>query len=180
MDKQFTQDWWKRTLADSEKLALWLQKLQRTEISGYTDHIEFMKSFKVTDREKLILTNIAEDEQKHSNLLIAMFNERGIPVVSNGEESTYWAEVLEGVDSVSAYCAANYFGEALAAYRFEVIHEMPETPSDIKEVIGKVLPDEIFHRETLSRMAGEEAMAAMKARHDAAYERLLNGRKITK
>ena len=157
-----------------------VQKLQRTEISGYTDHIDFMQNFKVTDRERLILTNIAEDEQKHSNLLIAMFDDRGIPVVSKGEESSYWAAVLAGIDSVPSYCAANYFGEALAAYRFEIIHEMPETPSDIKEVIGKVLPDEIFHRETLSRMAGEEVMASMKAIHDAAYERLLHGSKIIK
>lgn len=173
MDKQFTEDWWKRCLADTSKMTLWLQKLQRTEISGYTDHINFMANYAVTDRERTILTNIAEDELKHSNLLIDLFADRKITVVPVGEESSYWLEVLAGVNSVGSYCSANYFGEALAAYRFEIIHSMSETPSDIREVIGKVLPDEIFHRETLSRMAGDEELAAMKLKHDAAYERLI-------
>jgi rubrerythrin len=178
-DAEFTKDWWRRCLADNTKLTLWLQKLQRTEISGYWDHKEYLAQadvgiIKISDRERMILTNIAEDEKKHSDILVQLFEERGIAVVPNGPDSTYWEDMLADVPTFAHYCAANYFGEALAAFRFEIIAEMPETPEDIKSFIRKALPDEIFHRETLQRLAGEEVLAEMKKRHDDAYNRLVN------
>lgn len=127
----------------------------------------------VSEREALILTNIANDEKKHSDILIELFQERKIELVKVGPDSTYWEEMLAYVPSTAHYCAANYFGEALAAFRFEVIAEMPETPEDIKGFIRKALPDEIFHRETLRRLAGEEVLVEMKQRHDEALARLL-------
>ena len=169
---KFTQDWWVRTVNDPERLTLWLQKLQRTELSGYQDHIDFMEKFTITDRDRRILTNIAEDELTHSNLLIDLFWGRNIPVVAVGATSTYWDEILAKVNTVEDYCAANYFGEALASYRFEIILGMKETPGDIKEVISRVLPDEIFHRETLMRLAGDEVIERMRVHHDEAYSRL--------
>lgn len=171
-DIEFTKDWWTRTVADNDKLTKWLQKLQRTELGGYQDHIDYMSTHEVTDRERKILTNIAEDELVHSGLLVAMFEERGIAVVPEGVQSTYWDDVLTDVSSTAEYCAANYFGEALASYRFELILGMPNTPEDIRYVISRALPDEIFHRETLCRMAGEEAVAKIKVVHDAAYLKL--------
>ncbi len=176
-DIEFTKAWWVRVVSDNDRLVPWLQKLQRTELGGYTDHVDWMAKNAVTERERLILTNIAQDELKHSELLIDMFNDRGIEVVTDGPQSTYWSEVLATVQDTSDYCAANYFGEALASYRFEIILSMDETPADIRYVIGRALPDEIFHRETLQRLAGEEALERMKVVHDAAYGRL-TGKKI--
>lgn len=169
---QFTKDWWVRTINDEAKLTAWLQKLQRTELGGYTDHIEYMANHEVSDRERAILTNIANDELTHSELLIDMMNERGIAIVPDGVQSAYWDELLAGVTSTADYCAANYYGEALAAYRFEIILGMPETPEDIRYVIGRALPDEIFHRETLQRLAGEATLAKYKQIHEDAYQRL--------
>lgn len=171
-DIEFTKAWWLRTVNDNERLIPWLQKLQRTELSGYQDHIDYMAAHEVTERERLILTNIAGDELIHSQLLIGLFADRGIPVVPEGVQSSYWDDVLANIDTTAEYCAANYFGEALASYRFEIILSMEETPSDIRYVIGRALPDEIFHRETLQRLAGEEAIAKIKAVHDEAYTRL--------
>lgn len=173
-DLEFTKDWWRRCIADNHKMTLWLQKLQRTELSGYTDHIEFMATHKISNREQLILTNIANDELKHSGLLIDLFADRKIEAVPVGEESSYWLDILKDVQTFEDYCAANYFGEALAAFRFDVIHSMPETPADIRELISKVLPDEIFHRETLQRLAGDDTLARMKLLHDVAYAKLIN------
>lgn len=169
---EFTKAWWERTVNDPAKLTKWLQKLQRTELSGYHDHVVFMAQNEVSDRERLILTNIANDEFKHSDLLIELFESRKIPVNPESDPSTYWDDVLSNVSSTAEYCAANYFGEALASYRFEIILGMPQTPSDIREVIGKVLPDEIFHRETLMRLAGEEAIEKIKVFHENAYKKL--------
>lgn len=173
LDIEFTQAWWTRCLANPEKLTAWLQKLQRTEIGGYTDHIKFMSENQVTDRERMILTNIANDELNHSNMLVELLTDRKIAVVADGEQSTYWSEVLGSVNGISEYCAANYYGEALAAWRFEVISDMTSTPSDIREFIRRALPDEIFHRETLQRLAGPTALTAVGLIHDQAYGKLV-------
>lgn len=171
---QFTKNWWLSCIADDAKMAKWLQKLQRTELGGYDDHINYMANNRqYTLREEAILTNIAHDELKHSGLLIILMNERKIQVEPVGVDSTYWEDIMKGVSSFKEYCGANYYGEALAAFRFEVIESMSETPSDIKEVIRKVLPDEIFHRETLQRLAGEETLTKMKIIHDTAYNKLI-------
>ena len=169
---EFTKQWWLRTINDPIKLTAWLQKLQRTELSGYTDHVDYMAANVVSDRERRILLNIAEDELKHSELLIDLMSVRGIEVVPDGEQSHYWDMVLANVSNTAEYCAANYFGEALAAYRFEIILGMQETPEDIRFVISKALPDEIFHRETLMRLAGDDAIQTIKAYHAAAYTKL--------
>jgi hypothetical protein len=170
---QFTKDWWLRCINDDAKMTKWLQKLQRTELGGYTDHIEYMaNNLQYTLREETILTNIAHDELKHSGLLIMLMNERNIKIEPVGIDSTYWKNILAGVSNFKEYCGANYYGESLAAFRFEVIESMPETPSDIREVIRKVLPDEIFHRETLQRLAGEETLVKMKIIHETAYNEL--------
>jgi hypothetical protein len=127
----------------------------------------------VSARERQILTNIAHDELHHSNMLVDLFADRKIAVVPDGVQSAYWDQVLGYVTSVPEYCAANYYGEALAAWRFEVIAEMPETPADIREFIRCVLPDEIFHRETLHRLAGEVALRIVGVVHEQAYGRLV-------
>lgn len=168
----FTKTWWGQCLADPLKMARWLQKLQRTELGGFTDHIEYMAANEVTDRERLILTNIANDELRHSGLICELLVDRNLPVVSEGEESAYWKEILSHVHDTRDYCAANYYGEALAAERFEIILGIAETPSDIRSVIGKALPDEIFHRETLMRLAGDEALAKFSEIHLRAFGKL--------
>ncbi len=41
----------------------------------------------------LILTNIANDENHHSDILIQLFEERGIELTPAGPDSTYWEEM---------------------------------------------------------------------------------------
>jgi hypothetical protein len=40
-DVDLTNRWWAECLVNPAKMNAWLQKLQRTEISGYDDHINF-------------------------------------------------------------------------------------------------------------------------------------------
>lgn len=163
---EYTKTWWHSCINDHAKMGAWLQKLQRTELGGYTDHIEFMDRNIVGAREKLILTNIAHDELKHSSFLIEVLIARNLEVKPEGPNSTYWDSILSHVNSVRQCCAANYYGEALASERFEIIRSIKETPWDVKAFIDFALPDEIFHRETLQRLAGEEALTKFKAYHD--------------
>lgn len=171
-DAEFTKNWWRNVLKDQTKLRKWLQKLQRTELEGYYDHHGFMAYTPVDERTRLILTNIAEDESKHSNMIVGLLSSRGWYTEPSGEASSYWDEILSHVGTVQEYCAANYYGEALAAFRFQCILDVEETPDDIRKLIEKVLPDEVFHRETLQRLAGQEALDKFEKICETAYANL--------
>lgn len=171
---EFTQDWWKRCLKDDAKLVRWLQKLENTEIGGFHDYVTAMGTYVLDARTHRIFANIASDEFKHSNLLLQLFQDRKIEPQSTNEEfvSSYWKTMNSHIVDLETYCAVNYLGESLAAFRFEVIAEMPETPSDIKYFLDKALPDEQFHRETLKRLCSEKVLVHIKAVHDDAVAAL--------
>lgn len=78
----------------------------------------------------------------------------------------------EHIVDLPTACAVNFFGESLAAYRFEIIQSMPETPSDIRTAFDIILPDEQFHRETLQRLSGEEALMKIRPVHELALAAL--------
>lgn len=171
---QFTQDWWKRCLKDEVKLTRWLQKLQNTEIGGFHDYQYAMSIYQLDERTRKIFSNIGSDEFKHSNLLLQLFEDRKIESKANDDEfvSSYWKTMNSHIVDLDTYCAVNYLGESLAAYRFEVIGEMPETPSDIKYFLDNALPDEQFHRETLKRLCSEEVLIHIQTVHDEAVAAL--------
>jgi hypothetical protein len=160
---EFTKNWWKNCVTDEAKLNRWLQKLQLTEIGGYYDYLQAFTRFEdvLDTRTVRIFSNIGEDEQKHSGLLLDLFEDRKIIPASNTDEamvSTYWATMNAAIIDLDTFCAVNYYGEGLAAFRFEILYDHPDTPSDVKEFIAKALPDETFHRETLHRLSSENAL----------------------
>jgi rubrerythrin len=167
---EFTQDWWRRCLKDDAKLVKWLQKLENTEIQGFHDYMHAMSTMVCDDRNNRIFSNIANDEFKHSQLLLQIFEDRKIEPQSTNQEiaSTYWKTMNAQIVDFDSFCAVNYLGESLAAFRFEVIAEMAETPSDIKQFLTIALPDEQFHRQTLKRMCSEETLVRIQAVHDEA------------
>lgn len=167
-----TQNWWRSVIADPQKFEAWIQKLYVTELSGYTDHLAYLaKQGLVPERSAQVLLNIAMDELKHSNILSNLMDSRKIPF-GNPPKSTYWATMNSAVQNLDQYCAVNHFGEELAAFRFEVIQSMPETPCDIKEALRIILPDEIFHRVTLEKLAGIDALEQMRETHNRALATL--------
>lgn len=171
-DVAFTTSWWGRTLKDEPKLILWLQKLQQTEIGGYDDYMGFIRQFQPEDRTHKIFTNIANDELKHSGLIVDLLESRGYCNSLDDLSSSYWGTMNTNIVDLQSAAAVNYFGEALAAFRFEVIAEHKDTPADIRELLGIVLPDEQFHRETLKRLAGNDLLESMAEKHHAAVAAL--------
>lgn len=168
----FTSAWWARTVRDEPKLIKFLQKLQQTEIGGFDDYQEYVGRFEMDDRTKKIYQNIADDELKHSGLIIDLLESRGFKSSLDPMPSSYWTEMNSKIVDLETASAVNYFGEALAAFRFEVMIDHVDTPADIKEMLSIILPDEQFHRQTLKRLAGDKleefaeyharAMAALK------------------
>jgi hypothetical protein len=169
---QFTSDWWTRVTKDEAKLIAWLKKLYGTEIGGHDDYFSFLSKFSVDDRTTKIFTNIALDELKHGGLIENLLDARGHKLDPNPPQSEYWKEMDSNIVDLYSAAAVNYFGEALAAFRFEVIIDHKDTPADVKEILHIILPDEQFHRTTLKRVAGDETLERFQAIHDAAVARL--------
>ncbi len=163
----FTSNWWSKLVKDEAKTAAWLKKLYGTELGGYEDYQSFLARFKAETSERTIkiLSNIADDELKHSKVIIDVLAGRGHQLDPNPPQSTYWQTMDSHIIDLTTACAANYYGEALAAFRFEVIAEHPDTPTDIKEMLRIVLPDEQFHRETLKRLAGADILEQFREIH---------------
>ncbi len=167
-DVAFTQEWWKRTCADKDKMVAWVQKLYLTEIGGHDDYQNFLRMFEATQRTTLILQNIAQDEKKHAGILENLLDARGFKLNPDAPPSEYWKTLDSHITNLDTACAANYYGEALAAFRFEVIVDMDCTPEDVQQALRIILPDEQFHRTTLRRLASDETLARFKQIHDDA------------
>jgi rubrerythrin len=170
----FTKAWWENLIKDEARTAAWLKKLYGTELGGYDDYQGFLAKFKheATDRTVKILSNIADDELKHSKVIIDVLAGRGHQLDPNPPQSTYWQTMDSHIVDLTTACAANYYGEALAAFRFEVIAEHKDTPTDIREMLSIVLPDEQFHRETLKRLAGADILEQFREIHENAVIQL--------
>lgn len=170
--KEDTQAWWLRTLSDPAAVNAWLQKLYQTELSGYTDHLQALAlQGDVEPRTAKILLNIAEDELRHSRIILVLMKERGIEK-GTPAFSEYWKTVNAAVTNLDQYCAVNHYGEDLAAFRFEVIRDMGQTPADIRQAIDAILPDEQFHRTTLKLIAGQQALDEMAVVNERAIANL--------
>lgn len=166
--KEETFAWWAGVVNDPVKMQAWLQKLRRTELEGYTEHCTFLgKAGLIDERTAKILMNIALDELKHAGIIDGLLQERGFPL-GEPPKSAYWESMNANVVTLEEYCAVNYFGEDLAASRFHLIQAHPQTPTDIKEALRIILPDEVFHRSTLKHLAGEEVIERMRPHHDKA------------
>jgi hypothetical protein len=176
---EFTKNWWFSLIKDEDRMAKWLRKLEVTEIAGYYDWNDYRHDMfdQIGVREDAIFSNIADDEEKHSKILLDLMDSRRIIPQkrfhhSSEVKSQYWDEMNSHIVDIKSACAVNYFGEALAAFRFEVIQSVKETPSDIREALNIILPDEQFHRETLKRLAGDEALSLLLPVHLAAMAAL--------
>ncbi len=174
LDEQvtFTKSWWEKLVIDEARMITWLQKLYGTEVGGFVDYQGFLEIYPALERTTKILRNIANDELRHSNIIIDVLDARGHKADPDAPNSTYWQTMDSHIVDMETACAANYYGEALAAFRFEILAEHPKTPLDIKEMLGIILPDEQFHRETLKRLAGPDILENFRIIHEEAVSEL--------
>lgn len=179
VDKNITLKWWEELLESESRLIMWLQKLQVTEIDGYSGNFEANAKWNpYGDRfvEKVFI-NTARDELMHSNMLIEILKERGcLPLKNQSPTSIYWEEMEKEVTNLREMCAVFYLGERLAAERFEVIAEHKKTPEDIKYFLDRALPDEQYHQKCYGKMAGPDAIAKMRTCHDEIIAKILGKR----
>lgn len=171
---EFTQWWWKNLLQDQDRYKSWLAKLTNTEHAGYVDYQELNTKFNFAQHGAIqrILLSIADDELRHSQLLIQLLDSMGVKHEIAPSVSTYWDTMYNHIVDIHTAAAVNYFGESLAADRFEILRNHPQTPSDFANALDVILPDEIFHRQSLMRVAGFDTIELLRPHHDTAYQQL--------
>lgn len=179
-DVEFTRSWWSLLLKDDSRLNKWLQKLQVTELTGYYDNLEAIVKFKrdinSNTRIQELLLRTAIDEKNHSNMLVDILADRGVPVYSDIEadenKSLFWSELEASIVDIRTMAAVYYLGEELAAFRFEIIYDNPSTPSDIRRFIEKALPDEKYHARGYLMHTSDEALASVISQYDLVVKKL--------
>lgn len=179
--KQITLNWWEKLLDDERLLHAWLKKLQLTEWSGYSGNIEANMRWnprgpRYNSHASAFLKRTASDEQRHSNALSLILIQRGEEPVSDPaatRSSFYWDTMEQHVVSLETCCAMMYFGEQIAADRFEVLLKHPRTPNDLKGFLRKALPDESYHAKGFAALAGPEAIEEMTRVHTETMAQLL-------
>lgn len=179
-DVEFTRSWWSLLIKDDTRLNKWLQKLQVTELAGYYDNLEAIVKFKrdinSNTRIQELLLRTASDEKNHSNMLVDILADRGIPIYSDIEadenKSLFWSELEASIVDIRTMAAVYYLGEELAAFRFEIIYDNPSTPSDIRRFIEKALPDEKYHARGYLMHTSDEALASVISQYDLVVKKL--------
>ncbi len=179
-DVEFTRSWWSLLIKDDTHLNKWLQKLQVTELAGYYDNLEAIVKFKrdinSNTRIQELLLRTASDEKNHSNMLVDILADRGVPVYSDIEadenKSLFWSELEASIVDIRTMAAVYYLGEELAAFRFEIIYDNPSTPSDIRRFIEKALPDEKYHARGYLMHTSDEALTSVISQYDLVVNKL--------
>lgn len=179
-DIDFTRKWWSLLLKDETRMNKWLQKLQVTELAGYYDNLEAIVKFKrdinSNARIQELLLRTASDEKNHSNMLVDILADRGVPIYSDIEadenKSLFWSELEASIVDIRTMAAVYYLGEELAAFRFEIIYDNPSTPSDIRRFIEKALPDEKYHARGYLMHTSDEALASVISQYDLVVKKL--------
>lgn len=172
-DVVFANQWWERLLADDERMARWLQKLQKTEYSGYDDNLKAIDQWAGGNiAAQTVLRATAFDELRHSDLLVEILNRRGLSTETEPPESLYWSEMDKEITDLSSCAAVFHLGEQLAVDRFQVIAAHPGTPPDIMAFLTSVIPDEEYHARSFRKLTDDATLDRVLQSHYLIVERL--------
>lgn len=172
-DVVFANQWWEGLLKDEERMARWLQKLQKTEYSGYDDNLKAIEQWAGDNiAAQTVLRATAFDELRHSDLLIEILNKRGLSTETNPPESVYWSEMDKEITDLSSCAAVFHLGEQLAVDRFQVIAAHPDTPADIMGFLTSVIPDEEYHARSFRKLTDDATLDRILQKHYLIVETL--------
>lgn len=177
-DVAYTMAWWEKLVKDEGRLITWLQKLHETEYAGYQDNVDAAEKWTTKNSTPYnVLMKTGSDEAYHADLLRDVLRGRGVwPIEQAPRPSEYWDFMGSKIDSLETCAAVFHFGEQLAADRFEIMLDLPCTPSDVRWFLRKALPDEDMHARAFRRLSNESCLYEMTRWHEKAIE-LLKGKK---
>lgn len=147
----------------------WLRKQYHGEVTAAQKMLDFIllygenaKNSKWVDT----VNEIAEQEKMHAMWIGGLLIVRGEkPGLLANKQERYWDATLPGIDSWESGCAVAAHAEKMRLERIRVIVADPEAPEDIREVFGRILPQEEFHEKAFRTFAGDEAMTKALENH---------------
>jgi len=169
----FTNNWWASLVKDEGRLVAWVQKLYNSEVHGYSEYLGFTTRYKLDPQTRAALRSMASDEMRHAGFLDSWLAYRGDEVNPLLAPSQYWTEMQQHVTDFQSACAIKYYGERLAAERFQLLRDHPDTPDSLFHPFRWITPDEARHCEVMFAFAGDEAIVAMEEKHLAAVAKLV-------
>lgn len=165
LTRKTSQMWWEEVLKDEAKLITWLKKQYHGEVTASERILVLSEKYCTNSVHKLILSIIAKQERNHASWVAELLTARGITPKVMEKEERYWNQTLPGVKDFKTATAVASHAERMRLDRIRVIATHPETPSDIREVFKRILPQEIFHERAFGRMAGSSALEETKGNH---------------
>ena len=169
----FTNAWWASLVKDQERLIAWIHKLYNSELYGCDEYSAFITRYNPEEVTRFTLRAMAQDEMRHAGYLDQVLGYWGQPQATITPRSQYWNEMQQHAIDFRTACAVKYFGEALAAERFNLLVKHPDTPDDLFHAFRWIAPDEERHCQIMFVLAGHEAIVEMEKHHKVAVANLL-------
>lgn len=172
-----TEQWLDKITSSEEELSHWLQRQYVGEVTASNRIKNLITEFKEKFDEKPnwvpVIEKIASDEEKHAEWVKQLLVSRNIEIPSTDDaEKRYWKQIgLEDL-SFEDTAAAGHHAEHMRLVRIRALADSEKVDNDIREVFGKILPDEEFHEKAFKIMATEESIKKMLDKHEAGMQSL--------
>lgn len=164
--QQNSEQWWNVIKRDEARFIDWLMKQYHGEITASARILAFAERYTHPDsRMARMLYTIADQEQAHAAWVGELLTARGITPVALEKNERYWDKTLGAIESFETGAAVAAHAEHMRLERIHVIVADASTPTEVRRVFARILPQEVFHEQAFATMAGEEAMRATLADH---------------
>lgn len=152
-----SKEWWDDTKKSDEKIVNWL----KNQYHGEAVASERIRKFILphfTDKYAFMVERICDDEQRHSEWIAKLLQNRGVEAKILQKEERYWKTVMtDDFNNDGNYAAAvAAHAEEMRLERIKVIMEDTDSPNDIRETFQNIYKDELFHAKGFKLICGDE------------------------
>jgi rubrerythrin len=165
-------EWWNSIKNDPEKIVSWLKTQYHGEATASVRVREFRDKFATSDKQKRLLSIIADQEEKHANWVAELLKNRGVEPALLAKDERYWNETLGQIDSFESGAAVAAHAEQMRLERIKAIAFDQTSPRDIRKVFNDILIDEMMHASVFRQLTTDEAFDKTNEAHVKGLEAL--------
>jgi len=151
-------EWWVATKSSPTALLKWLKDQYHGEVTAATRMRELILIYPANPKWKQTVETIAQQEETHAQWVGALLTARGVHPEVLQKRERYWENTLKQITDWDTGCAVAAHAEAMRLERIRAICNDPDAPSDVREVFGKILPQEEFHEKAFRSFTTDVAM----------------------
>lgn len=168
--------WWNDIKSNDLKIAAWLRKQWRGEVTASMRIKKLADQYTETDsKEFKILAEIARQEDMHAIWVQELLSARNVVVDDTAvvqAEERYWSITLPGIKDFATGTAVAAHAEGMRLERIRAIAEDESAPNDIRETFIMILKDEVWHEHAFRNLSTPEALAETAGDYKLAREAL--------